>query len=353
MAVIETATRRDTRPASSSAADGLTSFLNIATKSEAATSRASDGSKPAPAPPPPSPSREQANTKVVPAWKAGEPCNGNRSLVDMAAQITAAYVANHTVTAASTTRYIAEVHQALVALPETSKPELTRRRIWPWALLGSATALVAVMTIAAVLGTGVLAPAGSDPTPVGGSITPMESGVGPDEGLPDTTVTGLVSAHSLDTPQQIPGVPPTTSQFSDWELICAGITGADCHLSQRSQPGSAENQARISLAAGDGADTLSGSLTLPFNVPLDSRITLQTGAGAIDGPLSFATCNPQGCVLPINFSGEQVEALSRGILLQANATSGGGRTMSYLFSLSGFNAAYRHLQAAQGSLVQH
>jgi invasion protein IalB len=347
MAAIETVTRRDTRPAASSAADGLTSFLNSSAKPDAATARTTTGLKPSPAPapvPPPS-TQQRANNKVVPAWKVGDPCSGNRSLVDMAAQITAAYVANHTVSTAGTTRFIAEVHQALATLPETPEPEPTRRRAWPWVLLSSATALVAIMTIAAGMSTGIFAPSGSDPMPVGGSIRPMETIAGPEEDSAEPFMIGLDStpAQPLDTPNQIPGNPLTAAQFNDWELICAGITGDDCHLSQRSQPGSAEHQARLSLEAGDGADTLSGSLTLPFNVPLDSRITLQTGAGAIDGPLRFSTCNPEGCVLPISFGGEQVAALSRGMLLQANATSQDGRTVSFLFSLEGFTAAYQHI----------
>lgn len=346
MAAIDTVTRRDNRPAASSAANGLTSFLSSSTKPDAATARASTGLKPSPSPapvPPPS-TQQRAINKGVPAWKVGDPCSGNRSLVDMAAQITAAYVANHTVSTAGTTKFIAEIHQALVALPETSESAPTRRRAWPWVLV-SATALLALTTIIAGLGTGIIPRSGSDPMPVGATSMPMESVVVPEEGSVSLSTSELASAPArvIDTPEQIPIDPLTPTHFNDWEVLCAGIAETDCQLTQRSQPSSAENQAMISLRAGGQAGALSGWLTLPFTVPLDSRVTLQTGAGALDGPLSFSTCNPQGCVLPISFGDDQVEALSRGILLQANATSEDGRTVSFLFSLEGFTAAYQHI----------
>src|SRR5690606_32307886 len=145
-----------------------------------------------------------------------DPCSGNRSYVDMAAQITAAYVANHTVSTAGTTKFIAEIHQALVALPESSEPAPTRRRTWPWVLVG-ATALLAFTTIIAGLGTGITPQSGSDPMPVGATAMPIERVAVPEEGSASPSTSALASAPAqvLNTPEQIPLDPLTSAQFTD------------------------------------------------------------------------------------------------------------------------------------------
>jgi invasion protein IalB len=276
------------------------------------------------------------------SWRSAQRSCGERQLVDMAAQITAAYVASHSVTAAMTAKYVTEIHEALIRLADEQAPPERKFGLGKkLTLAGSLAVLIGLAGLGLTIDFGV--PKGTS------EKTPLASvSIGEEQEASSTarSITPLSSRLQHVTRDAVSAEPSGPLRFDDWDVFCAS---GKCSLRQQSQHSNGSASARISLEPGPEPGSLTGTMMLPFEVPLQSRITLQTGAGALDGPSSFRNCNAGGCILPINLNAGHVASLEKGILLQANATSDDGRTLSFFFSLKGFRAAYERVRAADAS----
>lgn len=348
MAAIETISRSDVGPNTGTQGDKLSPFLQKPTIGERASSRGMPPDSSPAAQKPVLPQGQRASGKATLSWRSSQPSCGQRQLVDMAAQITAAYVASHSVTAGMTAKYVTEVHEALVKLAGQPVPVEPRLSLGKKVVL--AGGLVMVIGLSAL---GLMTDLGrwagnSEQTRSASATNEYEETPSATRSL--TPLSGRLQ-HAVQESQ--PAVSTAVveerseaSRFEDWDVSCSA---GKCSLGQQARHDDGAATARISLQPGREADSLSGTMTLPFEVPLQSRITLQTGAGALDGPLSFRSCSPQGCILPISLNAAQVASLQKGILLQANATSDEGQTLSFLFSLKGFRAAYERARSADAS----
>lgn len=263
-------------------------------------------------------------------------------IMEMAAQIAASYVSHHTVTAVHTVKYIDEIHKALTLYltPEWA-PAPPRR---PWAKLLMAAAGGALVAIAAAVLLITMGQAkGGIPIDLATSPVPAEAAA---------STTGRIRAVEGNRPEAStergdhsrPEKTGLHETYNDWDITCIGPEGVGCNLSQGASATGNYAAARIALKSGQEAGTLDGTITLPFEVPPTSRITLQTGAGGLKGPLSFQACRSEGCVLSFTFSEREISELRRASLLQANAAGDDGRTLSFQFSLKGFSSAYDRMR---------
>jgi invasion protein IalB len=339
MAAIETISRRDVRPGTGTQADNLSPFLQKPTTGDSASSRGAPPDNAAPAQRATLPQSQRANGKALFSWRPSQgPCS-ERQLVDMAAQITAAYVASHSVTAGMTAKYVREVYEVLAELADQPVPAEPR-----WSLVRKLTIASSLVLLIGLASLGLITDFGGR-TGNGGQTQPAPVTTGEEETSSATRsltpLSGRLQHAASDTRSVVSTAVSAPLRFEDWDVTCSA---GKCSFAQQSQHGDGSATARISLQPGPEAGSLTGTMTLPFEVPLQSRITLQTGAGALDGPLSFRSCGPQGCILPISLNAAQVASLQKGILLQANATSDEGRTLSFLFSLKGFRAAYERVR---------
>lgn len=268
---------------------------------------------------------------------------GQLRVLEMAAQITSSYASHHPVTAAHTVKYFDEIHKALTSYltPEWVPP--SPKRSWVGLLIG-----VAGGALAAIVGGLLIITVGQAK---GGISTDLpKPSVSAETAAPTTRRIPTGEINKIDAPKEREDLfraekTGTQETYDDWNITCTGLRPSDCSLSQSSSAGSYA-AARIVLRSGQEAGTLDAAITLPFEVPPTSRITLQTGAGGLKGPLPFQACRPEGCILSFTFSEREISELRRASLLQANATGDNDRTLSFQFSLKGFSSAFDHLRAS-------
>ncbi|WP_337181814.1 invasion associated locus B family protein [Shinella sp.] len=263
--------------------------------------------------------------------------------VELAVQFASVYMAGHPVTVGHGLKIVDEVYNALSVYRPAVAPA-PGRIARALALLGAGAlgALVAAAGIwIAVINAEDMPGDASASLPLAKAAHSVPL---PSEGAPDDATAEIAS--SVATPR----VAAALGQFSGWQLRCE--PNASCTLRQKAIAASSSDAASVSVGRrpqGAGADV---AITLPFTVALDSRITLQTGAGALESTKSFDACTPEGCVVRFEFGEREVAELKRAALLQVNAASGDGRILAFPFSLQGFSAGYDALKASAQSTDQ-
>lgn len=141
------------------------------------------------------------------------------------------------------------------------------------------------------------------------------------------------------------GATSVRETHQDWVVSCGkqGDT-TRCAMSQQQQ--NAQSRQRIlAIELQRAGDQLTGALVLPFGLALDSGATLQVDDANPLPVARFRTCLPAGCVAPLAFKAETVQALSRGTTLKISAVADGGKPVTMSVSLKGFSAARDRLQA--------
>lgn len=152
----------------------------------------------------------------------------------------------------------------------------------------------------------------------------------------------LVAQAPEATPSTLPGGASSLQEsYQDWQVSCVSQSGVKrCAMSQ--QQADARTRQRvvaIELAASaPGAAT--GALVMPFGLALDAGASIKVDDGAgVDG-LRFSTCLPAGCVVPLTFDQNLLQALRAGTTLNVAATpSDGSQPVEFAISLKGFSAA--------------
>lgn len=128
--------------------------------------------------------------------------------------------------------------------------------------------------------------------------------------------------------------------FQNWRVTCQIVDAArSCAISQQQFQQNGLRVLAIELQAGPN-DTVTGNLVLPFGLLLDAGITLQIDEQPPMAALSFRTCLPAGCVVPIAFDQAILEALRAGATLNLAAkSSASNEDVGLGVSLHGFSAA--------------
>ncbi len=143
--------------------------------------------------------------------------------------------------------------------------------------------------------------------------------------------------------QGLPGGATSLNEtHGDWTVTCMTAEGAvHCVLSQTLVRG--ENRQRvlaIELTAADNGQAAGGTLVLPFGLKLDQGAVLSIDEASFLPPLSFSTCLPAGCLIPLRFNQDAVTAMRVGTALKVKTTANdSGQEFNFSISLSGFNSA--------------
>ena len=158
-----------------------------------------------------------------------------------------------------------------------------------------------------------------------------------------------VPAAAQDAGSTLPGGASSLQEtYQDWSLTCQGAPKAVCAVSQ--QQTQQNGQRLLAIELGKGADGgVSGNLVLPFGLLLESGATLQVDDGQPRAPLSFVTCLPGGCIVPLGLDAKTVAVLRAGTALKIKVQSMDKKELALSVSLKGLAAALDRLKALAGA----
>jgi invasion protein IalB len=149
-------------------------------------------------------------------------------------------------------------------------------------------------------------------------------------------------AAETKAPEGLPGGATSLQEtYDDWAVVCATQqSGRSCAMQQEQR---AQQTGQRVLAvelrpAGTGAE---GAMVLPFGLALQSGASVQVDEGTAGAAMSFSTCLPAGCVVPVKFDSKMLDGLRKGTALKIKVMpEGGGDAIQLSVSLKGFSAAF-------------
>jgi invasion protein IalB len=140
-------------------------------------------------------------------------------------------------------------------------------------------------------------------------------------------------------PALLGGASALTEVHGDWTVGCQ-VQGdrKQCLVSQQVLDGNRQRLVAMELAPGQSGAT--GNLALPFGLLLASGVTLAMD-DAKPMVLSFRTCLPVGCVVPLSFDAAALDRLKKATTLKITATTAdNGSPISFSISPKGLAGAY-------------
>ncbi|MEE4452982.1 invasion associated locus B family protein [Novosphingobium resinovorum] len=158
-------------------------------------------------------------------------------------------------------------------------------------------------------------------------------------------VMGTVAATAADGPS-----PALRERFGDWGVTCVTVEkGTKCSILQQQAARAAPGQAlqrTIAIELLPVPYGAVGTLLTPFGVDLAKGVTLRLGKAG--PPLPFKTCLPTGCLVPLQFGKDAVEALRHQPVLHVLfETAGDGQTIDVPISLGGLGQALDRAKAIE------
>ncbi|SMF45385.1 Invasion protein IalB, involved in pathogenesis [Tistlia consotensis] len=140
----------------------------------------------------------------------------------------------------------------------------------------------------------------------------------------------------------LPGGASSLSEtYESWQVGCQTKDGAKhCSLSQQQVAKNGQRLLLVELSpAEDGG--LAGTLVLPFGLLLGRGVAAQVDDRPVGEPLTFRTCLPVGCLVPLMLGKDVVARLRAGTTLRLTvASSDTGHPVAFLVPLKGFAAAH-------------
>ncbi|UXN75765.1 invasion associated locus B family protein (plasmid) [Devosia sp. A8/3-2] len=138
------------------------------------------------------------------------------------------------------------------------------------------------------------------------------------------------------------GASSITETFGDWTVNCAIQNDQKVCATSQAQGNSQTGQQVFAIelyASQQGVRN--GVLILPFGLDIQSPVTLKIDEQALGSGSKFTTCMPGGCVVPVVFPPNELEALKKGTMLviAARSASAPAEPAEFSVSLSGFTAA--------------
>lgn len=153
----------------------------------------------------------------------------------------------------------------------------------------------------------------------------------------------IVHAQAADggKPSVLPGgASSLTETFEDWTVSCSSANGSSqCIVSQVQTRQNGQRVLDMRLSPTTDNDGNNASLTLPFGLEFARGVTLQLDDGKPGKPISFKTCLPGGCIVPLSLDKAMTDAMRKGTALKLTATSIQNTAVPLTVSLKGFGAA--------------
>ncbi|MGE0630367.1 MAG: invasion associated locus B family protein [Hyphomicrobiaceae bacterium] len=138
--------------------------------------------------------------------------------------------------------------------------------------------------------------------------------------------------------------------FEDWTVRCAVQNNTRICKLQQQQRHRETNQLALAIDLEAGAkNTATGTIVMPFGLRLAAGITLQLDDEPASKPLSFSTCLPVGCLVPLALDAPTVTALRTSKVLKLAAVANdSGQAVALTISLKGFPSAHDRVKALDG-----
>jgi len=141
------------------------------------------------------------------------------------------------------------------------------------------------------------------------------------------------------------GASSLNETYRDWRVACVQQgTAKRCVMSQVQAQQNGQRVLAIELNA-PSANTVSGTLVMPFGLALDSGVAFQIDDKPAMQPIRFRTCVPGGCLVNVSFDAATLVALRAGAALKIKAMADGGASTPFSISLQGFGTALDRVAA--------
>lgn len=158
------------------------------------------------------------------------------------------------------------------------------------------------------------------------------------------TATCIVTASAAGT---LPGgATSLTETHGDWQLNCVDeAANISCAITQTQVDPESRKQIIAVEMRSDGEYGLSGALVLPFGLALSKGIAVGIDDQEASLVLGFTTCLPIGCIVPLGFDADSIEALAEASTLNITGTANDtGGLVALQISLQGLTAAFVRMQ---------
>lgn len=141
------------------------------------------------------------------------------------------------------------------------------------------------------------------------------------------------------------GASSLTEAHGDWTVACQAAPAAGerpaqkaCAVSQRQVSQQGQNVFAVELRpTADGGAT--GAMMLPFGVAVREEVVLKVDDAVLGEPLSFSTCLPAGCLVPLTLSAETVTTLKSGKAATVTAPAFESAPVELTLALTGLGNA--------------
>lgn len=136
------------------------------------------------------------------------------------------------------------------------------------------------------------------------------------------------------------GASSLVETFQDWVVACQAQEATTTCVMRQVQTNTQTNQSVLTVEFRNVANgRLEGALLMPFGLALAKGVSLKIDEAAV-GALTFSTCVPQGCIVPMGLDAAQVAKLKTGTALNIGATSlNPAQPVAMKVSLKGFPMA--------------
>lgn len=153
--------------------------------------------------------------------------------------------------------------------------------------------------------------------------------------------------------QGLPGGASTLVEtHGDWQVKCAVPDGSIICTASQSQVRSKDRQRvlLLELSATKDGNGATGTLVLPFGLELDRGVTLAVEDKEPFAEARFATCLPDGCLVPLVFDAAALEDIQTSETLKIGAVvNKTGQQITFPVSLSGLESALFRVAELSGS----
>jgi invasion protein IalB len=137
------------------------------------------------------------------------------------------------------------------------------------------------------------------------------------------------------------GASSINETYGNWVVTCQLLGGKkQClvfHAQSDNQTAGSRSQF---ISKRQARGNTRGMILMPFGLNLAAGAILTIDDKELEDGLRFSTCVPEGCVLPMSFAAEMVEAMKKSnVLTVASVALGSGEMVVFKVPLEGFPAA--------------
>jgi invasion protein IalB len=153
-------------------------------------------------------------------------------------------------------------------------------------------------------------------------------------------LSGLVLTAPAMAAATLPGnATSLTETHDDWTVRCAIDQNLVHCAAQQEQLSTQTKQRVLAIEILPGADVLTGTLVLPFGLDLAKGAVLKVDDKLTSPTLTFQTCLPAGCLVPLRIGKDWETTMRAGTALAVSAQAVNAQPANFSISLKGLGSA--------------